>query len=335
MGDATLSVVTLVAANALPVLGVLALGWSVFPIVLLYWLENAVVGVFTVLKMLLAGPDDTPQLTSQSTSKAFLIPHHRARGVRVHAVRGAGRVQGLVPHAWSRVRGDPGDRRRLRGGGAVRESRRVVLQELSVGGRIRAGVARAADEAALRPGDRAARHDPGRRVPRAGARLLPARLAAARRPQDRARRAGPSRRAAAVRALAAGPAAHDSPPMTRTRWLTAGLCAVLLAAGAPGPGPARGRRPPAGWEAFTRAFDAYMDSNRVVGASALVMRDGRVLARHDRGFADRARHEPAGERTIYHWASITKTLTAGRPVAARGRRRLSLHRQGRARGAAP
>ena len=89
MGDATLSVVTLVAANALPVLGVLALGWSVFPIVLLYWLENAVVGVFTVLKMLLAGPDDTPQLTSQSTSKAFLIPFfmfHFGMFTTVHGV---------------------------------------------------------------------------------------------------------------------------------------------------------------------------------------------------------------------------------------------------------
>jgi len=112
--------------------------------------------------------------------------------------------------------------------------------------------------------------------------------------------------------------------MTRTRWLTAGLCAVLLAAGAPGQGPARGSRPPAGWEAFTRAFDAYMDSDRVVGASALVMRDGRVLGRHDRGFADRARHEPAGERTIYHWASITKTLTAVAVMQLRDRGRLSL-----------
>lgn len=45
------AVVALVLANALPLIGVLFLGWSVWNILIVYWLENGIVGVFNVLKM--------------------------------------------------------------------------------------------------------------------------------------------------------------------------------------------------------------------------------------------------------------------------------------------
>ncbi|QDT70329.1 hypothetical protein MalM25_32760 [Planctomycetes bacterium MalM25] len=51
------SVVTLVAANVLPLLGVLFLGWRAFDVVFLYWLENVVIGVINVLKILTCWPD--------------------------------------------------------------------------------------------------------------------------------------------------------------------------------------------------------------------------------------------------------------------------------------
>ncbi len=56
------------------------------------------------------------------------------------------------------------------------------------------------------------------------------------------------------------------------------------------------------------------------------MRDGRVFARHDYGFADRApgMERRADTNTIYHWASITKTLTAIAVMQLRDRGRLSL-----------
>lgn len=85
--------------------------------------------------------------------------------------------------------------------------------------------------------------------------------------------------------------------------------------------------PPAGWDAFTRAFDAHADTDRVVGASALVMRDGRVLAHHEHGDADRALGQRVNERTIFHWGSITKTLTAIAIMQLRDRGRLSLDDQ--------
>jgi CubicO group peptidase (beta-lactamase class C family) len=61
-----------------------------------------------------------------------------------------------------------------------------------------------------------------------------------------------------------------------------------------------------------------------VGASALVLRNGQVLARHDVGFADRAAGRAVDERTIFHYGSITKTLTAIAIMQLRDRGHLSL-----------
>jgi CubicO group peptidase (beta-lactamase class C family) len=81
---------------------------------------------------------------------------------------------------------------------------------------------------------------------------------------------------------------------------------------------------PDDWSGFLRLFDAYADSDRVVGASVLVMRDGRVLDRHDYGWADRAARQRVDGRTIFHWGSITKTLTAISIMQLHERRGLSL-----------
>ena len=66
----TPSLLVLGLANALPIAGVLLLGWKVFPLVLLYWLENVVVGGFNVGKLLLAGPQEP----AYSVGKLFIIP---------------------------------------------------------------------------------------------------------------------------------------------------------------------------------------------------------------------------------------------------------------------
>jgi hypothetical protein len=52
----TPSVLLLVAANLVPLYGVFSLHWQVFPILLLFWMENVVVGIFNALKMLVASP---------------------------------------------------------------------------------------------------------------------------------------------------------------------------------------------------------------------------------------------------------------------------------------
>jgi CubicO group peptidase (beta-lactamase class C family) len=51
---------------------------------------------------------------------------------------------------------------------------------------------------------------------------------------------------------------------------------------------------------------------------------GRIAARHDYGWADRALNQRTDTTAIYHWASITKTLTAIAIMQLRDRGRLSL-----------
>lgn len=52
------SVVALLAANVVPLLGVLFFGWSTFAIVVLYWAENVIIGAINVFKMIACSPDD-------------------------------------------------------------------------------------------------------------------------------------------------------------------------------------------------------------------------------------------------------------------------------------
>ena len=52
------SFIILILSNLLPIYGVLFLGWEVFPIMLLFWTENVIIGVFNILKMLMVSPAD-------------------------------------------------------------------------------------------------------------------------------------------------------------------------------------------------------------------------------------------------------------------------------------
>lgn len=81
---------------------------------------------------------------------------------------------------------------------------------------------------------------------------------------------------------------------------------------------------PPGWDGFVRAFDGYARADSIVGASVAVVRDGSIVARHDFGFGDRERGERADSNTIYHWGSITKTLTAVAIMQLRDRGLLAL-----------
>jgi hypothetical protein len=73
-----LSVISLVLVNLVPLAGVLFWKWQLFSILFLYWLESAIVGFYTVLRMLKAegkGPsnfeiNDRP---AEEYSRAFVI----------------------------------------------------------------------------------------------------------------------------------------------------------------------------------------------------------------------------------------------------------------------
>lgn len=66
----TPSSLVLIGANLLPLYGVLALDWPVFPVMLLFWLENVVIGGFNALRMLLADPTDLVLWSA----KLFMVP---------------------------------------------------------------------------------------------------------------------------------------------------------------------------------------------------------------------------------------------------------------------
>jgi CubicO group peptidase (beta-lactamase class C family) len=83
-------------------------------------------------------------------------------------------------------------------------------------------------------------------------------------------------------------------------------------------------RVPTGWSEFLGAFDAYAREDGVVGGRVTVLRGGRILAEHAYGVGDRERGTPPDARAVYHWASITKTLTGIAIMQLRDRGRLSL-----------
>jgi CubicO group peptidase (beta-lactamase class C family) len=95
--------------------------------------------------------------------------------------------------------------------------------------------------------------------------------------------------------------------------LGAGSCNLLAQQAAPG-----------GWTDFAKMFDAAMERGRVAGAGILVLRDGNQVSHHEYGVADRAKNKQVTERTIFHYGSITKTLTAVAIMQLRDRGRLSL-----------
>jgi hypothetical protein len=48
------SVIALLLANLVPVFGVLVFHWAIFPLMFLFWLENVIIGVFNLLRMVVA-----------------------------------------------------------------------------------------------------------------------------------------------------------------------------------------------------------------------------------------------------------------------------------------
>src|SRR5579862_1999726 len=75
---------------------------------------------------------------------------------------------------------------------------------------------------------------------------------------------------------------------------------------------------------FKAAFDRYVHDDSVVGGAYVVVDHGRIIEWHGVGMADRDRHDSVDSNTIFHWASITKTLTAVAIMQLRDRHRLAL-----------
>lgn len=100
------------------------------------------------------------------------------------------------------------------------------------------------------------------------------------------------------------------------------VCCVLILVAAPRS--LLPQAPPPGWSAFAATFDRYMAGDSIVGGGIMLLEPGTAVARHERGWQDRERREPAAPATIYHYGSMTKTLTAVAIMQLRDRGLLSL-----------
>jgi CubicO group peptidase (beta-lactamase class C family) len=81
---------------------------------------------------------------------------------------------------------------------------------------------------------------------------------------------------------------------------------------------------PARGAVFQASFDSYVHDDGVVGASYVVLNRGKIAEAHTIGMADLEERQPVDGNTIFHWASITKTLTAVAIMQLRDRGKLSL-----------
>jgi len=81
---------------------------------------------------------------------------------------------------------------------------------------------------------------------------------------------------------------------------------------------------PAGWTDFTKLFQSYVDADKIVGASVVALKAGKETGRYDTGFADKSANVRVDSQTIFHWGSITKSLTAISIMQLRDRGKLSL-----------
>lgn len=64
------TVVVLILANLLPLWGILFWKWEVFPLLFLFWIENVMIGLINVLKMLVC----EPRSPAKWAAKLFMIP---------------------------------------------------------------------------------------------------------------------------------------------------------------------------------------------------------------------------------------------------------------------
>jgi hypothetical protein len=101
-----LSVLGLVAANVIPIFGVLYFKWDTFSIVLLYWAENLVIGFYNILKIAVA----KVARPIEHLGKLFLIPFfivHFGGFAAVHGIfilllfgKGQSLSSGPGQHPW-------------------------------------------------------------------------------------------------------------------------------------------------------------------------------------------------------------------------------------------
>ncbi len=96
----TSAVISLILVNLFPIFGVLYWKWEVFPIMLLYWSENIIVGFYNVLRMILAKPEEKIGWLAKLFLVPFFIIHYggftAGHGLFVIAIFGQSMPGGVI-----------------------------------------------------------------------------------------------------------------------------------------------------------------------------------------------------------------------------------------------
>jgi hypothetical protein len=88
------SAIVLVLVNLIPLVGVIFFGWSLLTILVLYWIENGIVGFWNVFKIMLARGSILPTIVD--------MPDHAARAATTSPEQGAS-----LQAAWRQMRAAP------------------------------------------------------------------------------------------------------------------------------------------------------------------------------------------------------------------------------------
>jgi CubicO group peptidase (beta-lactamase class C family) len=80
----------------------------------------------------------------------------------------------------------------------------------------------------------------------------------------------------------------------------------------------------AAWSRIVAVYRAQLKQAGIVGSGLAFVRDGRIAAQTFEGYQELASSSPIDDRTIFHWASITKTFTGVAIMQLRDRGLLAL-----------
>lgn len=84
----------LALANLVPLYGVIVLGWPVYPLIVLFWVENVVIGVINVMRMVMADPGSVMSWISKLMMVPFFCVHYgiftAGHGAFIHQTFGGG-----------------------------------------------------------------------------------------------------------------------------------------------------------------------------------------------------------------------------------------------------
>ena len=115
----------------------------------------------------------------------------------------------------------------------------------------------------------------------------------------------------------AGGLSHRRPHLLCLRTLNFLLALFMLVVGR--------ARPLTGQQShFSAAFSDFVHADGTVGASYIVLDQGQITDSGTWGMADASLKQPVDQNTVFHWGSITKTLTAVAIMQLRDRGKLSL-----------